>query len=271
MSRFNYNIFNKFDEFIKKNINPRLYYLLLTPLLFIGNNKLLPLLPVISSAFSIFLVYNLGLFNENENKKDEEASDEETSDEEASHEETSDEEEDEEASDEEVEEEDDEASDEEEGDEEDDEEDDEEEEIEDNQDEEEDSNCLNCNCNKEYINNDNNCKEEKDGDCYLIILTVKNKTQKFILTNELITTYKSKLIELGSIKLDSTNINLIVLEIDVSEDDIEQIKQDNELYDYATFDDTLNILEDVKLECIWRRYKHILSENEYKDNTYTIL
>ena len=247
MSRFNYNIFNKFDEFIKKNINPRLYYLLLTPLLFIGNNKLLPLLPVISSAFSIFLVYNLGLFNENENKKDEEASDEE------------------------VEEEDDEASDEEEGDEEDDEEDDEEEEIEDNQDEEEDSNCLNCNCNKEYINNDNNCKEEKDGDCYLIILTVKNKTQKFILTNELITTYKSKLIELGSIKLNSTNINLIVLEIDVSEDDIEQINQDNELYDYATFDDTLNILEDVKLECIWRRYKHILSENEYKDNTYTIL
>jgi hypothetical protein len=247
--------YNKFDDFSIKNTNPRLYCLLLTPLLFIGNNKLLPLLPVISSAFSIFLVYNLSLFNENENKEDEEASDEE-----ASHEETSDEEDDDE-----------ETSDEEDDDEEaSDEEDEEEAQA---SDEEEDSNCLNCNCNKEYINNDNNCKEEKNGDCYLIILTVKNTTQQFILTttNELITTYKSKLIELGSIKLDSTNINLIVLEIDVSEDDIEQIKQDNELYDYATFDDTLNILEDVKLECIWRRYKHILSENEYKDNTYTIL
>ena len=110
-------------------------------------------------------------------------------------------------------------------------------------------------------------------DSYLIILAVKNTNNKYVLTNtnKLITTYKSKIIELGSIKLESTNINLIVLEIDVSEDDIAQIKQDNELYDYATFDDTLNRLEDVKLECIWRRYKHILSENEYKDNTYTIL
>ena len=271
MSRFNYSIFNKFDEFIKKNINPRLYYLLLTPLLFIGNNKLLPLLPVISSAFSIFLVYNLSLFSENENKEDkeedEESSDEEASDEETSDEETSDEEDDEEAqaSDEEDEEEEDEEDE--------DEEDDEEDEEEQASDEEEDSNCLNCNCNKEYINNDNNCKEEKDGDCYLIILTVKNTNHKYILTttNELITTYTFKLIELGSIKLESTNINLIVLEIDVSEDDIKQIKLNNELYEYTTFDDTLNILEDVKLECIWRRYKHILSENEYKDNTYTIL
>ena len=110
-------------------------------------------------------------------------------------------------------------------------------------------------------------------DSYLIILAVKNTNHKYILTttNELIATYKSKLLELGSIKLNSIIINLIVLEIDVSESDIQQLKQDNELYDYTIFDDTLNILEDVKLECIWRRYKHILKENEYKDNTYTIL
>ena len=31
------------------------------------------------------------------------------------------------------------------------------------------------------------------------------------------------------------------------------------------------ILTNVNLECAWRRYKHILNENEYKDNTYTIL
>ena len=55
------------------------------------------------------------------------------------------------------------------------------------------------------------------------------------------------------------------------EQDIEQLKQDNEIYEYATFDNKLYELTNVNLECAWRRYKHILNENEYKDNTYTIL
>ena len=235
--------YNKFDDFLTKNtntINPRLCCLLLTPLLFIGNVD--PILVV--SIISLITILNhkkLSMFDDKDinSQKDEDL---ESSDEDE--EEYSDEEE-EEYSD---------------------------EEEKDSSDEEEDEDEVQASDEEEVQVSD----KEKDSDClqrncHLIILTVKNKTQKFILTNELITTYKSKLIELGSIKLDSTNINLIVLEIDVSEDDIEKIKQDNELYDYATFDDTLNILEDVKLECIWRRYKHILSENEYKDNTYTIL
>jgi len=231
MSRFNYNILDEFDEFVKKDINPKLCLLLL-PLFFMGNNKLIPLIPLISTAYSIFIVYKLGLFGntnkDNDNSEDEEAQASDEDDEEVQ------------------------SSD------------------------EEDGDCLQSNCNEENINNtNNNCKEEKDGDCncYLIILALKNTNNKYILTHthELIKTYNSKLIELGSIKLESTSINLIVLEIDVTEDDIEQLKQNNELYDYTIFDDTLNTLEDVKLECIWRRYKHILKENEYKDNTYTIL
>jgi hypothetical protein len=240
MSRFNYNILDEFDEFVKKDINtinPRVCCLLLLPLFFMGNNKLIPL---ISTAYSIFLVYKLGLTDTAENKDNKEVL--------VSDDEEYDDEEDEEAQ----------ASDDEAQ----------------TSDEEEDSDHKR-NCNEENINNnDNNCKEkDSECNCYLTILAVKNTNNKYILThtNELIKTYNSKLIELGSIKLESTSINLIVLEIDVTEDDIEQLKQNNELYDYTIFDDTLNTLEDVKLECAWRRYKHILKENEYKDNTYTIL
>ena len=217
MSRFNYNILNEIVKDVN-TINPRLCLLLLLPLFFMGNNKLIPLIPLISTAYSISIVYKLGLFDNTENKEEEEGEEGQTSDEEEEGQ-ASDEEKEAQASE-----------------------------------EEKDSDCLQRNC-------------------HLIILAVKNTNHKYILTNtnELISTYKSKLIELGSIKLESTNINLIVLEIDVSEDDIEQLKQDNELYDYTIFDDTLNKLNDVKLECIWRRYKHILKENEYKDNTYTIL
>lgn len=235
MSRFNYNILDEFDEFVKKDINPRLCLLLL-PLFFMGNNKLIPLIPLISTAYSIFIVYKLGLTDKTENIDNKEML---VSEEEAH---TSDEDEDED---------------------------------EENQDEDEDDEEAQSSDEEEDINtNDNNCKEkDSECNCYLIILAVKNTTHKYVLThtNELIKTYNSKLIELGSIKLESTSINLIVLEIDVTENDIEQLKQNNELYDYTIFDDTLNTLEDVKLECIWRRYKHILKENEYKDNTYTIL
>ena len=232
--------YNKFDDFSIKNINPILCCLLLTPVLFIGSVG--PILVVsIISLLNIYIYPELPFIEEVQ--KEEEDEEVQSSDEEAQ------------TGEEEVQ-----SS-------------DEEEQSSDDEEEKKDED-------EEVQSSD---EEDTDGppeliemvDSYLIILTVKNKTQKYILTttNEVITTYKSKVIELGSIKLWLTNINLIVLEIDVSEDDIEQIKlnNENELYEYTTFDDTLNKLNDVKLECIWRRYKHILSENEYKDNTYTIL
>ena len=255
--------YENFDKFKQLNLPPFLYGLMI-PLLFIGNIG--PILVVsIISLINIYIYPELP-FIEEVQKEEAQTSDEEE-------EEDDDEEEEED--------------------------DDEEEEAQTSENEEEDSDCKrNCkeedsdckrNCKEEDSDCRRNCKEE-DSDCnceeedgppelietvnsYLIILAVKNTNHKYILTttNELIATYKSKLLELGSIKLNSIIINLIVLEIDVSESDIQQLKQDNELYDYTIFDDTLNILEDVKLECIWRRYKHILKENEYKDNTYTIL
>ena len=112
-----------------------------------------------------------------------------------------------------------------------------------------------------------NCNEELiDINCYLTILTdVENKKQYVV--NKFISTSTSKITQLGSINL----VDLILLEIKMLEQDIEQLKQDNEIYEYATFDNKLYELTNVNLECAWRRYKHILNENEYKDNTYTIL
>jgi flagellar biosynthesis GTPase FlhF len=249
--------YNKFDDFAKLNINTInscLYCLLLTPILFIGNSG--PILVVsIISLISILNDKKLFMFDNKDeviNSQEDDASEEAQTSEE---EEEEDEEEEEEEEDEEEE------------DEEDEEEEEEEEEKEKEEEEEEEKK-------EEQASDEEDIPELIETvDSYLIILAVKNTNHKYILTttNELIATYKSKLLELGSIKLNSIIINLIVLEIDVSESDIQQLKQDNELFDYTIFDDTLNILEDVKLECIWRRYKHILKENEYKDNTYTIL
>ena len=112
-----------------------------------------------------------------------------------------------------------------------------------------------------------NCNEELiDINCYLTILTdVENKKQYVV--NKFISTSTSKITQLGSINL----VDLILLEIEMLEQDIEKLKQDNEIYEYATFDKKLYELTNANLECAWRRYKDILSENEYKDNTYTIL
>ena len=66
MSRFNYNILNEIVKDVN-TINPRLCLLLLLPLFFMGNNKLIPLIPLISTAYSIFIVYKLGLTDKTEN------------------------------------------------------------------------------------------------------------------------------------------------------------------------------------------------------------
>ena len=108
--------------------------------------------------------------------------------------------------------------------------------------------------------------EEDEENSYLIILTVEETKQKYIMNN-LIINLTSKHTSLGSIKL----VNLILVELNISEHNLEELKLTNKIYDYLTFDNKLNELEDSNLECAWRRYKHILSENEYKDNTYTIL
>ena len=242
--------YNKFDDFAQLNIdtiNPCLCCLILMPLLFIDKNYGPLLVVSVISFVQLFKQYKLKYINQIQKNKEIIKQEEDEEDEDEEEEDDEEEEEDEEKEEEE---------------EEDEEEEDEKEEEEEKKEEEEEEEKK-----EEEEEEDNDCKDSDcKRNCHLTILTdIENKKQ--YITNKFISTST----ELGSIKLESTNINLIVLEIDVSEDDIEQLKQDNELYDYTIFDDTLNILEDVKLECIWRRYKHILKENEYKDNTYTIL
>ena len=205
--------YNKFDELIN-TINLRLYCLLLTPLLFIGNGVSTILVVIIISVISILNDKTLPRFDDIYKELDVKLDEEEVQ--------SSDEEEKEEAQ----------AS-----------------------EDDEDSDC-NCDDHPELI----------DLNKYLVILSIPETKQKYI-TNNFIKNTSSKKTHLGNIKLN----DLILLEVDISEQDIEQIKIDNEVYDYANFDNKLDELEDIHLECAWRRYKHILKENEYKDNTYTIL
>ena len=225
--------YNKFDELIN-TINLRLYCLLLTPLLFIGNGVSTILVVIIISVISILNDKTLPRFDDIYKELDVKLDEEEvqSSDEEESQ--ASDEEEKEEAQ----------ASDEE-----------EKEEAQASEDDED----SDCNCNDDQ-------PELIDLNKYLVILSIPETKQKYI-TNNFIKNTSSKKTHLGNIKLN----DLILLEVDISEQDIEQIKIDNEVYDYANFDNKLDELEDIHLECAWRRYKHILKENEYKDNTYTIL
>ena len=242
--------YNKFDDFAQLNIdtiNPCLCCLLLTPLLFIDKNYGPLLVVSVISFVQLFKQYKLKYINQIQKNKEiikqEEDEEEEDEDEKEEDEEEKDEEEDEEEEDEE--EEDEEEEDEEEEDEK------EEEEEKKEEEEEEDNDCK-----------DSDCKRN----CHLTILTdIENKKQ--YITNKFISTSTSKITQLGSINL----VDLILLEIKMLEQDIEQLKQDNEIYEYATFDNKLYELTNVNLECAWRRYKHILNENEYKDNTYTIL
>jgi chemotaxis protein histidine kinase CheA len=233
--------YNKFDDFAQLNIdtiNPCLCCLLLTPLLFIDKNYGPLLVVSVISFVQLFKQYKLKYINQIQKNKEiikqeeEEEDEDEEEEEEDEDEDEEDEEEDEEEEDEE-------------------EEDEEEDEEEEKKEEEEDNDCK-----------DSDCKRN----CHLTILTdIENKKQYII--NKFISTSTSKITQLGSINL----VDLILLEIKMLEQDIEQLKQDNEIYEYATFDKKLYELTNVNLECAWRRYKHILNENEYKDNTYTIL
>ena len=231
------------DKFKQLNV-PLFLYGLMIPLLFIRNIG--PILVVsIISLINIYIYPELPYIEEvqkeEEEEEEEEDSDEEEEEDSEEEEEDSEEEEEAQANDEEKDEENEAQAN--------DEEKDEEKKAED------DIEC-NHNCNEELI----------DINCYLTILTdVENKKQYVV--NKFISTSTSKITQLGSINL----VDLILLEIEMLEQDIEKLKQDNEIYEYATFDKKLYELTNANLECAWRRYKDILSENEYKDNTYTIL
>ena len=240
------------DKFKQLNV-PLFLYGLMIPLLFIRNIG--PILVVsIISLINIYIYPELPYIEEvqkeEEEEEEEEDSDEEEEEDSEEEEEDSEEEEEAQANDEEKDEENEaQANDEENEAQANDEEKDEEKKAED------DIEC-NHNCNEELI----------DINCYLTILTdVENKKQYVV--NKFISTSTSKITQLGSINL----VDLILLEIEMLEQDIEKLKQDNEIYEYATFDKKLYELTNANLECAWRRYKDILSENEYKDNTYTIL
>ena len=242
--------YNNFDNFTELNINPILCCLILTPLLFI-DNIYGPLLVVSTISFvQLFKQYELEYIKQKQ--KQEEAVEESSDDDEEEDINKEEEEEEEESSDDDKEEDINKEEEEEE------EEDEEEEEEEEEKEEEE----------KEKVSTD--LPVLIDINCYLTILTDTENNKQYIANNYILRRAKKqgKTTPLGSINL----IELILLELEISENDLQELKlENNEIYDYVTFDKKLYELNNVNLECAWRRYKNILYENEYKDNTYTIL